>query len=511
VSVRSLVILIVFLVAAVAYGAMFLLRERLQRNYRKTHFARADGGGLTFAPLGLASMLYRRTFLVAEGAASEALVRIHWRGLVTAATVAFALYAAALLAVFDRGARIGDLYALVAISLWTLSLAVLLALPAVPVLRACRELPAASRRSVKDALASQERLLGSAWIAWAWSASQIAVAGVFLAHIRESYPELVAVAWVAGVGSLLAAVLGPVVLKLRALRIEHERLERLVAARTDELRLANASLAERARELAATNAQVRSQSEQLAEWNAKLEERVSDQVHQLEKLARLKRFVSPKISDLIIAGQLDDPLATRRREVTIVFIDLRGFTAFSEIAAPEDVMGVLHEYHAEIGRLANAHDGTVEHFAGDGVMLIFNDPAPLPDPALAAVRMATEVRDAVARLGEDWRRLGHHLGCGLGIAQGYATIGTIGFEGRNDYGVVGAVTNLAARLCTHAAAGQVLISQRVYGRVEDKVTAEPVGALSLKGVRDPVPAYSVVSMKPAATEPATLEQASPEA
>lgn len=213
------------------------------------------------------------------------------------------------------------------------------------------------------------------------------------------------------------------------------------------------------------------------------------------RLARLKRFLSPKVSELIAAGQLDDPLVTRRREVTIVFVDLRGFTAFSETAAPEDVLGVLREYHAEVGRLVSLYDGTVEHFAGDGVMLIFNDPAPLPDPALAAVRMAVELRDSVARLAESWRKLGYQLGCGLGIAQGYATIGTIGFPGRQDYGVVGAVNNLAARLCAQAAAGQVLVSQRVFGRVEDKVVAEPVGELTLKGIQAPVMAYNVIGMK----------------
>jgi len=214
------------------------------------------------------------------------------------------------------------------------------------------------------------------------------------------------------------------------------------------------------------------------------------------RLARLKRFLSPKVSELIAAGQLDDPLATHRREVTIVFVDLRGFTAFSETAAPEDVLGVLREYHGEIGRLVGKYDGTIEHFAGDGVMIIFNDPAPLPDPALSAVAFAVELRDSVARLAESWRRLGHSLACGLGIAQGFATIGTIGFPGRQDYGVIGAVNNLAARLCGQAAAGQVLVSQRVYGRVEDKVVAESVGELNLKGIHAPVPVFSIIGIRP---------------
>jgi DNA-binding response OmpR family regulator len=216
--------------------------------------------------------------------------------------------------------------------------------------------------------------------------------------------------------------------------------------------------------------QVESQARQLAEWNSKLEERVSEQLSQLERLARLKRFLSPKVADLIVAGEMDDPLATRRREVTIMFVDMRGFTAFSEVSAPEDVLGVLREYHAEVGRLVNLHEGTIEHFSGDGVMLIFNDPNPLPDPALSAVRMAVDLRDAVARLAQGWQKLGYSINCGIGIAQGFATIGTIGFPGRQDYGVIGAVNNLAARLCGEAAAGQILISQRVWGGWRDAST-----------------------------------------
>ena len=240
--------------------------------------------------------------------------------------------------------------------------------------------------------------------------------------------------------------------------------------------------------------QIEAQAVQLADWNSKLEERVNDQVAQLERLVRLKRFLSPKVADLIVAGQLDDPLATRRREVTIMFVDMRGFTAFSETAAPEDVLGVLREYHAEVGRLVNLHDGTIEHFAGDAVMLIFNDPVQLPDPALSAVRMAVELRDSVGKLSQDWRKLGYELNCGIGVAQGFATIGTIGFAGRQDYGVIGAVNNLAARLCGEAAAGQILVSQRVWGRVEGKIQMEPVGELKLKGLHVPVPAFSVVGL-----------------
>jgi adenylate cyclase len=231
---------------------------------------------------------------------------------------------------------------------------------------------------------------------------------------------------------------------------------------------------------------IRSLNDEVARQKAELAE---------VRLARLRRFLSPKVADLIASGQLDDPLATRRREVTIVFVDLRGFTAFSETAAPEDVLGVLRQYHGEVGRLVEKFDGTIEHFAGDGVMLIFNDPQPLPDPAFAAVSMALELRAAIEGLSAEWARMGHSLGCGMGIAQGFATIGTIGFPGRHDYGVIGAVNNLAARLCAQAAAGQVLVSQRVHGRVESRVVAEPVGELALKGLKAPVAAYNVVGLR----------------
>ncbi|HUP98142.1 MAG TPA: response regulator [Usitatibacter sp.] len=230
---------------------------------------------------------------------------------------------------------------------------------------------------------------------------------------------------------------------------------------------------------------IRALNDQVARQKAELAE---------VRLARLRRFLSPKVADLIAAGHLDDPLATRRREVTIVFVDLRGFTAFSETAAPEDVLGVLRQYHAEIGHLVERYDGTIEHFAGDGVMLIFNDPQPLPDPALAAVSMALDLRGGVDRMSADWARMGHSLGCGVGIAQGFATIGTIGFPGRQDYGVIGAVNNLAARLCSQASAGQILISQRVHGRLEGRIVAEQVGELALKGLQAPVPAYNVLSL-----------------
>lgn len=297
-----------------------------------------------------------------------------------------------------------------------------------------------------------------------------------------------------------ATALLPVVM-VTALDPEQERVKGIEAGADDFLAkpINQAELLARVRSLLrirTLHRKVENQARQLAEWNAQLEARVAEQVMHIERLARLRRFLSPKVADLIVAGQLDDPMATRRREVTIMFVDLRGFTAFSETAEPEDVLGVLRQYHGEIGRLVEKHDGTVEHFAGDGVMLIFNDPQPLPDPAYSAVSMAVELRDTVEQLALGWRRLGHKLGCGIGIAQGYATIGTIGFTGRQDYGTVGAVNNLAARLCAHAQSGQVLISQRVFARIEGRVAVEAVGELPLKGLHEAVAAYSVLAMEP---------------
>jgi adenylate cyclase len=188
-------------------------------------------------------------------------------------------------------------------------------------------------------------------------------------------------------------------------------------------------------------------------------------------------------------------LKSHRREVTVAFLDLRGFTAFAETAEPEEVMGVLREYHAEMGRLILAHEGTLERFTGDGMMIFFNDPVLILNPGERAVRMALAMRDRVEELIGRWRKLGYDLACGIGIAQGYATIGAIGFEGRWDYGAIGTVTNLAARLCGEAKPGQILVPRRFLGTVEELVEAEPVGDLSLKGFHRPIPAYNILRLK----------------
>jgi len=240
---------------------------------------------------------------------------------------------------------------------------------------------------------------------------------------------------------------------------------------------------------------VQALADERAEWNRTLERRVEEQVGQLEQLGRLKRFFSPQLAELIVAGGADDPLKTHRREVTVVFLDLRGFTAFAETAEPEEVMGVLGEYHAAMGKLIVEHEGTLERFTGDGMMVFFNDPVPIPNPAERALRMAVAMRECVAGLIQKWRKLGFTLDLGIGIAQGYATIGAIGFEGRLDYGAIGTVTNLASRLCGEAGGGQILISARVAASVESMIDAEDIGALTLKGLARPVPIWRLRGLK----------------
>jgi len=233
----------------------------------------------------------------------------------------------------------------------------------------------------------------------------------------------------------------------------------------------------------------------LAELNRTLERRVQEQVAQLERLGRLKRFLSPQLAELIVEGGAEDPLKTHRREITVVFLDLRGFTAFAETAEPEEVMGILREFHAEMGKLVLAHEGTLERFTGDGMIVLFNDPVEVDNPAERAVRMALAMRDRVAGLCAAWKKRGFDLALGIGIAQGYATIGAIGFEERWDYSTIGTVTNLSARLCAEARGGQILAPQRVVSAVEDLVEAEDIGGLALKGLQRPVQAYNILRLR----------------
>ena len=247
--------------------------------------------------------------------------------------------------------------------------------------------------------------------------------------------------------------------------------------------------------LKALNDTVQAQSAKLVEWNTTLEKRVNEQLSQLERLSRLKRFFSPQLAEAILTGGADDPLATHRREVVVVFLDLRNFTTFAELSEPEEVMRVLREYHAEMGKLILEHEATLERFTGDGMMIFFNDPIVVPNPAERGLRMAVAMRDRVNEMSIGWRKQGYDLLLGIGIAQGYATIGAIGFEGRVDYGAVGTVTNLAARLCGEAKGGQILTHGKTLSEFEHLVEAEPIGELQLKGFAKPIAAFSITALR----------------
>jgi adenylate cyclase len=236
------------------------------------------------------------------------------------------------------------------------------------------------------------------------------------------------------------------------------------------------------------------QAEELAEWNRTLEARVDEQVAELQRLARLRRYLSPQIAELVLSEPDKTTLESHRREVAVLFCDLRGFTAFSEEAEPEDVMAVLAEFHDTVGPLINDFAATVGPLAGDGLMVFFNDPVPCPDPPGRAVRLAVAMRERMATVTERWKGLAHDLGFAVGIAVGYATLGEVGFEGRYDYAAIGTVTNLAARLCDAAASRQIVIAPRVALAVEQVAEMEPVGDLHLKGIHKPVAATNVVSL-----------------
>ena len=239
------------------------------------------------------------------------------------------------------------------------------------------------------------------------------------------------------------------------------------------------------------------QKAELAEWNRTLEQRVREQVDELERIARLKRFLPSQVVDVITTSGDESLLAAHRREITVFFCDLRGFTAFAETVEPEDLIAVLRDYHAALGDLVSRFEGTLERFTGDGIMVFFNDPLPCPNAPAQAVRMAVAMRNRLDETAERWRRLGHDLQFAVGIAQGYATLGVIGFQERADYAAIGAVTNLAQRLCAHAAPRQILVSQRVQAATEEIAVAEPVGELTLAGFSRPISAYNVLGLNAA--------------
>lgn len=241
--------------------------------------------------------------------------------------------------------------------------------------------------------------------------------------------------------------------------------------------------------LEASNAEVQAQAEDLQALNASLEDRVRDQVGEIERMGRLKRFLPPAVADTVVSSGSEKMLSSHRALLGVLFCDIRGFTAFCETAEPEETIEVLQTYHQEMGKLINAHGAGVDHRMGDGIMVLFNDPLPCDDPAADAVRLAIAMRARMADLCKSWKRMGYRLGFGVGVSLGYATVGMVGFEGRFDYTASGTAINLASRLCDEAEDSEILLSPRAAIAVEDEFQVESRGELSLKGLREPIEVF----------------------
>jgi adenylate cyclase len=434
-------------------------------------FEQNAAGERVYIPYGAANAWVRRAYLVPSDEVAERIERLHsrWSRAFTLLAVILVLWVTWLIArrteaVFEViGPHFG----------WAVVGAVFLGMlyPYLPgwfTLRGVGSLSRATPRSLHDVVRHHDRLIGSTLLAWLFAAVSLAGAAfigivivkLFIAGHTGAGLMMAAIA----ITAIPAVIIAPAVVKLRRLRAENARLEAAVRERTAEL----------------------------AELNRTLESRIAEQVRDIERLGQLRHFFAAPVAEMILGGTGDfDPARVHRRELSVISVDLRGFTAFSETAEPEEVIGVLRIYHAELGILVNRHQATLEHFAGDGAIIFLNDPVEAPDHPERAVRLAVELRAAMRPHLDEWRRLGFDLGLGTGVAVGYATIGAIGYEGRWEYAAIGSVCNLATRLCGHAKDGQVVTTHRVRARIASQTRFIPLGELTLRGFTRPVAAFDV--------------------
>lgn len=449
------------------------IRGMVRKDVERRVFDAGPGGESLWVPWGAANPFARRSFVLRgeedRRDITQAMVRSDLRAY--AFTIAFLVGCIFLLGWGHQIA--GELLKTVVAAYLAGSVAVLCALMATPLLlvRRLGPLTPGPRRSMRSVVSVHERELRSPWPAWLLAGLMGLIA---LLLLRASWTLIVdgmnggaAITSLLGLAALWAAALGPAVLRMRQLRRDNERLETVVSERTRELQ----------------------------ELNRTLEERVREQVTHIERLGQLKHFFAAPVAEKILSEKTFDPARVHRREITSVSMDLRGFTAFSETAEPEEVISVLRAYHAEMGIQVSRHRATLEHFAGDGVMIFLNDPVEIDDHPMRALELAVGLRDAMHPHLVQWRALGFDLGMGVGIATGFATIGTVGYDGRWEYAAIGTVNNLAARLCSEAKDGQIVVSSRFIARLGERAELEPLGERALKGFTRSVAAFNVVSLK----------------
>ncbi len=434
---------------------------------RKQYVERRDDT-LLYVPSGVQSALFPSAYVLPDEGAAERVLAAHKR-VSFAATSIIAATGLALVASLVRwpssvmspiGAAIGGVWMILT----------MLTISALGHLVAWRFGFKRYDRDLRQVAESWERSIGGTWRLVAASVLFIVVTMIFAWVVIDAYRRGLTglSAFVAGVAlfNLPMLFLLPAMLRSRRLRAENARLEQVVSQRTRELR----------------------------ELNATLEQRVRDQVQHIERLGQLKHFFAAPVAEMILDDKGFDPAKVHRRELTAVSIDLRGFTAFSETSEPEEVISVLRIYHAELGIQVNRCQATLEHFAGDGVMLFLNDPVELPDHPMRAIELAVALRDAMRPHLDEWRANGFDIGLGIGIATGYATIGAVGYEGRWEYAAIGTVCNLAARLCAEAKDGEIVVSKRFISRLGDRARFESLGERALKGLSRPVAAFNVVGI-----------------